>query len=349
MLLRATMSAYKYSRISSHLLFSLSIMSIYILGTGAIGCHIASVLKNNKIPVSLLLRSQQHLNDFNSRQNSITYRSQGHINKIPGFEASIVGDTTDQTPIQSLIVATKGHHTLKALAPMASRLSAKSTILLLQNGMGVAEELMENLWPNSTPPAIFIGVNRHAVERMGPYDITHHSGYADPDALRIGRFPHAAADAQQSELVSRLIAIPELNAAQLPWKQVLVKMYKKLVVNACINAVASVLMYKNIGNIKNGNPSGIALMRSICQEAHDVFRDDLPGETVDSLMDMVLAINQEAGENVCSTLQDIRSKNLTEIDYLNGYICKKGQERGIDVRYNQAMVYIIHAKEALYE
>ncbi|OAC98453.1 hypothetical protein MUCCIDRAFT_157406 [Mucor lusitanicus CBS 277.49] len=64
---------------------------------------------------------------------------------------------------------------------------------------------------------------------------------------------------------------------------------------------------------------------------------------------MVLAINQEAGENVCSTLQDIRSKNLTEIDYLNGYICKKGQERGIDVRYNQAMVYIIHAKEALYE
>ncbi|KAF1802352.1 2-dehydropantoate 2-reductase [Mucor lusitanicus] len=330
-------------------------MSIHILGTGAIGCHIASVLKSNKLPVTLLLRSQSHLNDFGSRQNTITYRSQGHAHKISGFEASVVGDTADQTPIQSLIVATKGHHTLQALAPMASRLSAQSTILLLQNGMGVAEELMESLWPNSTPPAIFVGVNRHAVERMGPYDITHHSGYADPDALRIGRFPYvdavqeAALPPPQSELVSTLIGIPELNAAQLPWNQVLVKMYKKLVVNACINAVASVLMSKNAGNIKNGNPSGIALMRAICQEAHDVFRDDLPGETVDSLMDMVLAINQEAGENVCSTLQDIRSKNLTEIDYLNGYICKKGQERGIDVRYNQAMVYIIHAKEALYE
>ncbi|OAC98454.1 hypothetical protein MUCCIDRAFT_157407, partial [Mucor lusitanicus CBS 277.49] len=121
--------------------------------------------------------------------------------------------------------------------------------------MGVAEELMESLWPNSTPPAIFVGVNRHAVERMGPYDITHHSGYADPDALRIGRFPYvdavqeAALPPPQSELVSTLIGIPELNAAQLPWNQVLVKMYKKLVVNACINAVASVLMSKNAGNI----------------------------------------------------------------------------------------------------
>lgn len=326
-------------------------MSIHILGTGAIGCHIASILKTNRLPVTLLLRSQNHLNDFNDRRNSITYRSQGKTSLISGFEASVVGDTTDQTPIKSLIVATKGHHTLKALAPMASRLSENSTILLLQNGMGIAEELLENLWPNRTPPAIYVGVNRHAVERMGPYDITHHSGYADPDALRIGRFPikNTAKQQQNPELLREIIAIPELNAEQLPWSQVLVKMYKKLVVNACINGVASVLMYKNVGNIKNGNPGGIALMRAICQEAHDVLKDDLPGETVDSLMDMVLTINEEAGENVCSTLQDIRLKNLTEIDYLNGYICKKGKERGIDVRYNQAMVYIIHAKEVLYE
>ncbi|KAI8642114.1 2-dehydropantoate 2-reductase [Parasitella parasitica] len=328
-------------------------MSIHIIGTGAIGCHIASVLKSNKIPVTLLLRSQSHLNDFNSRRNSITYRSRGQTNVISGFEASVVGDTTDQTPIQSLVVATKGHHTLKALTPVASRLSANSTILLLQNGMGVAEELLENLWPNTAPPAIFVGVNRHAVERKGPYDITHHSGYADPDAIRIGRFPVDNTSQQQQQqrpaLLAEITAISELNAARLPWPQVLVKMYKKLIVNACINAVASVLMYKNIGNIKNGNPGGIAMMKAICQEAHDVLRDDLPGETVDSLMDMVLAINQEAGENVCSTLQDIRLKNLTEIDYLNGYICKKGRERGIDVRYNQAMVYIIHAKEALYD
>ncbi|CEP15488.1 hypothetical protein [Parasitella parasitica] len=327
-------------------------MSIHILGTGAIGCHIASVLRLNRIPVTLLLRSQSRLREFDKCRNSIAYRSQGQIDIIPGFEASVVGDTTDQTPIQSLIVATKGHHTLKALTPVASRLSANSTILLLQNGMGVAEELLENLWPDTTPPAIFVGVNRHAVERMGPYDITHHSGYADPDALSIGRFPvnnTAAQQKEQPELIAKITAIRKLNAAQLPWPIVLVKMYKKLVANACINSVASVLMYKNIGNIKNGNPGGIAMMRAICQEAHDVFRDDLPGETVDSLMDMVLAINQQAGENICSTLQDIRLKNLTEIDYLNGYICKKGRERGIDVRYNQAMVNIIHAKEALYD
>jgi 2-dehydropantoate 2-reductase len=325
-------------------------MSIHILGTGAIGCHVATALKSQKNKVNLLLRSQSHLNDFQSRQNSITFRRKGQMQVVPGFTASVMTDASDKSPITSLIVATKAHHTLKALAPMAPRLSSASTILLLQNGMGVAEELIGNLWPNSLPPKILVGVNRHAVERLGPFDVIQHSGQDDPEALRIGRFPiDGHTNTEPSELLQKILDVPELQAAELPWDEIRVKMYKKLVVNACINPVASMLMSKNGAIIHHGNPGGIAMMRAVCEEAYDVLKDGIPGETVDSLMDMVLRINEDAAENSCSTFQDIRSKRLTEIDYINGYICKLGKEKNINVKSNQALVHLIHAKEAIYD
>ncbi|KAI7907292.1 2-dehydropantoate 2-reductase [Cokeromyces recurvatus] len=327
-------------------------VNIHILGTGAIGCHIGAVLKSHQNKVTLLLRSQSHFEDFKNKQNSITYRCQGKANVIAGFDADVVGENANKPPIESLIVSTKANHTLNAIKQVIPRLSSQSTILLLQNGMGVAEELVDNLWPNKAPPTILIGVNRHAVERIASYDICHHSGYQDPDALRIGQFPtkdHSSVTIQESKLLQKIIETPELQAAQLSWEEIRVKMYKKLIVNACINPVASLLMSKNIGTIKNGNPGGIAMMRAICEEAYDVFKDDLPGESVNTLMNMVLAINKEAGENICSTLQDIKANRLTEIDYINGYICKMGYKKNISVKSNQAIVNLIHAKEALYE
>lgn len=330
-------------------------MSIHILGTGAIGCHIGVALKQHKNKVTLLLRSQSHLDDFKSRNNSITYQAQGQTHVIPGFDAHRIGSHNDQ-PISSLVVATKAHHTTKALKAMMPRLSSNTTILLLQNGMGVAEEIMENLWPQQkqiSQPRIFVGVNRHAVERVAPYSICHHSGYNDPDALRVGLFPGPIEQETSSKppiLIQKLLSIPELNAEQLLWKDLRVKMYKKLVINAAINSVASALMTKNRGTIYNGNKAGIAMMRAVCEEFYEVFKDGLPKEeTVDSLLEMVLQINEEAAENICSTLQDIRAKRLTEIDYINGYICKKGYEQNINVKTNQLLVHLMHAKEALYD
>lgn len=323
-------------------------MNIHILGTGAVGCHIGSVLKAHKNKVTLLLRSSSHVTDFQSRNNTITYTSQGKTSLIDGFKASLLGDKNDTSPINSLVVATKAHHTLNALSPVASRLSPNSTILLMQNGMGVAEELVEKLWPNAQPPHILVGVNRHAVERMRPYDICHYSGYDDVDGLIIGEMPSSVKH-PRSQLLETITAIPEFQAKQLPWNEVRVQMLKKLIINSCINPVATILMSKNKGVIKDGSPGGIALMTSVCEEAYKVLKDELPGETMESLMELVLRIAEAAGENSCSTLQDVRGHRLTEIDYINGYICKLGKERGIDTKVNQTLVNLIHAKEVLYD
>jgi len=47
-----------------------------------------------------------------------------------------------------------------------------------------------------------------------------------------------------------------------------------------------------------------------------------------------------------STLQDVRKKRRTEVDYLNGYVSRRGREAGIATPVNDAIVSILKEVEA---
>ncbi|ORY24770.1 ketopantoate reductase PanE/ApbA C terminal-domain-containing protein [Naematelia encephala] len=69
-------------------------------------------------------------------------------------------------PIRSLIVTLKTNQTLQALSGLKPRLGPSSVISLLQNGMGVYDELCSELWPDPiTRPQFIIGTTTHGVSR----------------------------------------------------------------------------------------------------------------------------------------------------------------------------------------
>ncbi|KAG0165346.1 2-dehydropantoate 2-reductase (Ketopantoate reductase) (KPA reductase) (KPR) [Apophysomyces sp. BC1034] len=310
-------------------------MQFHILGTGAIGCHLASRLRAKHHQVTLLLRSEQHRNDFHARQNTITYEREGQKTQVSGFNDAL----QPTSAIGMLIVATKAHHTAAALRPFIPYLHKNSTILLLQNGMGVAEEVL-GLW-SEAPPRLFVGVNRHAVERTQPYSVIHHSGWNDSEpALVLGEFPqqNKVPSTSESPMVDALVAIPDLTCCIRPWEEVHARMIQKLVINACINPVAALLGCKN-GSLVT-NPAAVNVMRKVCSEAASVL-----DRNEDALFDSVIAIARLAGGNTCSMLQDIKACRVTEIDYINGYLCQLARSRGLDLHTNQNLVDMIHAKE----
>jgi 2-dehydropantoate 2-reductase len=127
-------------------------------------------------------------------------------------------------------------------------------------------------------------------------------------------------------------------------------MIHKLVMNMGINSIATVLNFKNKGLSYNDNPAAMRLMKNVCDEAYAVLKDDLPqDESAEKFLGYVLQILSIAGENTCSTLQDLKANNLTEIDYLNGYVCKRGKALNIPTPVNQTLVDLIHAKECTYD
>ncbi|KAI8882453.1 2-dehydropantoate 2-reductase [Backusella circina FSU 941] len=322
-------------------------MHVHILGTGAVGCYYASLLKMNNYKVTLLLRSENHLTELKKKHNTIIYRTKDTYIPVEGFGGENVFNNNNE-PIEALVVATKALYTLEALQPIVSRLTENTTLLLLQNGMGVADELVEKLFQD-IKPRILIGVNRHGIERVAPFEIIHHSGYQEQTAVVIGEYPTTKAYDSVSEFANVVTGIEELRARYLPWQEVKVKIASKLVINMSVNGITTVMECRNKALTYHKNPAAMNLMRGVCYEAYQVLKDDLPNETPETLLEHTLEILTTAGENTCSTLQDLKAKRLTEIDYLNGYVCKRGKILNIPTPVNQTLVDLVHAKECTYD
>ena len=60
-----------------------------------------------------------------------------------------------------------------------------------------------------------------------------------------------------------------------------------------------------------------------------------------------LQITKKTGKNSSSMREDIRHVRKTEIDYINGYIVKRGEELGIKCVLNYMIVNLIKAKDEL--
>ena len=67
----------------------------------------------------------------------------------------------------------------------------------------------------------------------------------------------------------------------------------------------------------------------------------------ESLEEVVLDVAAKTAKNTSSMLQDVRAGRATEIDYINGYIVKRGEEIGVDVRFNERLVEMVKEKRVI--
>ncbi|KAL0088361.1 2-dehydropantoate 2-reductase [Phycomyces blakesleeanus] len=321
-------------------------MHFHILGTGAVGCHVASLLRMTNHKVTLILRSQKALQDFKAHNQSISLTLKGKSASVSGFDSMVLPSAPSQgPPIECLVVATKAQSVIEAVSPLKSRLTKNSTLLLLQNGMGVVEELMDTVWHGQTSPRILVGVNRHATQRTSAFKIINHSGWNDPEGLVVGeRLQQGESPRDDSPVLKTLSEIKDLSLSIVPWEDLQNRMAKKLIINASINPVAALLDFTNGGMIDD-NPYTMNLMRELCYEAYSVLENLLPGETAESLFESVIGILQITRQNRCSMVQDMNAKRPTEVDYINGYLCRIGKNQGKILKVHQTMVDLIHAKE----
>lgn len=205
--------------------------------------------------------------------------------------------------IDSLIVTTKADSTLQALAPLVPRLTPASTVVLLQNGMGVLDDVLETFFPNpSTRPFFVLGNMTHGVRSRGPFDVIHTGigsvklGVVPPEPdhafpFQLQDLPSGKHDATTRRLLSGLdpdttfpahdanlatVRYTLLNLLALPldvhWEPL--EMYNesallKVVVNACINATSA--LYKLSNGALLHNEEIMHLWQDVCREAAQVF------------------------------------------------------------------------------
>jgi len=259
----------------------------------------------------------------------------------------------DDGIIWNLVVSVKVSTTIQALSKVAHRLCRDSSILFLQNGMGMLDEVNEKLFPDvETRPNYIVGVISHGVKRLEHYAVEH-AGFG---TIAIGILPRKPAESFQFPnsaryLLRTLTRTPILAAVPFPPTDLLQQQLDKLAVNCIINPLTAIFDCTN-GELLN-QFSVTRIMRLLLAEVSLVIRslpelDGVPNKNLrydpQRLEAMVVVVATRTAKNVSSMLQDVRQHTKTEIDYINGYVVRRGEEMGIKCVLNYMLLQMVKAR-----
>jgi 2-dehydropantoate 2-reductase len=342
---------------SASALNSMTAMSgrIHILGIGNLGRLFAHALANSKNPppISLLLHRPGLLQQWEQAGRKISITTNGVVNSNGQFDIEdISSPSTQGHHIENLIVATKTVNTISALSSIKSRLNSDSTVLFTQNGMGTIDEANAHVFKDvSTRPNYLTSITNHGVFTLSPFSSVH-AGLASVSIGRSLQSPPPSQPAKAQYLMNKIVEAPVLNATEYPPQELLYLQLEKLAVNAMINPLTTVFGCRN-GELFDKGPV-VKVMRLLLQEASQVIQllpqirsSEDPGVekrfSTQELEVKVLDIAERTAKNMTSMLQDVRAGRQTEIDYINGWILKKGEELGVECEHNAKLVEMVKA------
>lgn len=288
----------------------------HILGAGAIGCLWSAHLVLQQKPVSLLVRSDSKLQQF---QNNWSLSGQSQAEKLQ-FHAEL---NRSEHPISRLLVTTKSYDTLTAVDEVCHRLTQDAVIVLLQNGMGQQQQLAERL----PEIPIYVGTT------------TEGAFLAEQQLIHAGRGeswfgPLNEAAKQLGEQPLQPLLKLELQSGYD--SQILNRLWQKLAINAAINGLTA--LYDCQNGILADNPDYRQQMARLCSEVEHLAAT-LDQPLFDQpLMSRAEAVARATAANFSSMLQDVRHRRRTEIDAINGYLCDQAQTLGIDLPHNRSLL-----------
>lgn len=345
---------------------------VHVLGLGSIGTFAAHILADlpGRAPVTLLAHRPSLLDGYMRNGNQISLRTrQGESTTRSGYAfETLRGNEWYQwqqhsqtshkpviSPIQELILSVKSTQTVAALRSLQHRLTSKSSIMFLQNGAGMIEDVNQHLFPDpEMRPNYITGVISHGVMLNGPFDITH-TGVA---ATSIGLVPRSSSSKageatgeepqMSSYLLRELPLISRFNCKSYGWPEILQLQLEKLAVNAVSNPLCALSDTKTdhvftIPETCQALISEISTVAVALPELHGVpgvakrFSAEMLGATV-------MAILDRNRETTCSMVWDMRAGKETEIRYINGYWSRRGRELGIPIPINDELVSRIEAR-----
>lgn len=339
---------------------------IYFLGLGAVGKLIAHALTDipRPPPMTLMFHRKSARASFLEDGGIIEYIRNGRSDLHTGYDTDYalpIDPAVDRRrPILNLIVGTKAPNTTAALLAVKHRLLPESTIVLLQNGMGLVEELNEKVFPDvELRPNYVLGIVSHGILNKSACAIDH-TGIGNIALTAPPKLPFEG----ESPLVSpvtllasstrymlrTLTRTPLLGGiAMLPADHLLIQL-EKLASNCVINPLTAIFGCSNGELLQPGN---MRLVRLLLAEISLVIRSlpeiaEIPGIGnrfgPASLEYRFKSLAANTAKNRSSMLYDIDKGRQTEIEYLNGYIFRRGELLGVRSMVNYTIKSIVATK-----
>ncbi|TAL17352.1 2-dehydropantoate 2-reductase [bacterium] len=299
-------------------------MRIAIIGPGALGSLFAALLARSGHFVRLVDRDSARAEKINA----------GGLRLWEGEALSVVpvraiAPPFREEPFDLVLVTVKSADTREAAKTAGALMGPDSAVLTLQNGLGGAEILCEELGAKR----VLVGVTAQGATLLGPGEVRHGGagetiiGPASPKGNIGLRFSDIFASSK----------IPVRFTSDIQ-----PHVWKKLAANCGINALTAILGVRNglIPEITEAAELSALAVRETVRVAQSLEID--LGEE-EEVVSWVLGVAKATGENRSSMLQDLERGNPTEIDFINGAVARLGQKAGVPCPVNMTLTRLVTA------
>ena len=317
-----------------------------VVGAGAVGCYFGGMLARAGAPVTLIGRPQ-HVDAI--RRDGLFLDTMRFQEYVP-VSASTQIDAAQGA--QLVLFCVKSFDTEEAARLLAPHLAPEALVLSCQNGVDNVQRFARSAGMSAIPAIVYV-----AAAMSGPGRVKH-SGRGNfvigslPLARRVratDRPPARGAQSHGGSLRDRrelddLAGV--LARGGIPCQvsdNIEGELWVKMIINCAYNAISALGRSKYI--VMAEHPLVRQLMCTAVEEAIAVARAagvQLPD--ID-LVESTLNLAQTMKNATSSTAQDIARGKRTEIDSLNGYVVRRGNELGIPVPVNQTLYALVKLLE----
>lgn len=294
------------------------LLKVAVMGAGAVGSYYGGMLARAGHEVVLIGRAA-HIEAV--RASGLDLDTQSFREKVR------IGAATEPQAVRGaklVLFSVKSADTESAGDAIGPHLDGDAVIVTLQNGVDNAERLATRVHQLVIPAAVYV-----ALGMEGPGHVKHFGR----GEIVIGA---SEASARVAEAF-RAAGIPiEVSA------DVAGELWAKLIVNCAYNALSAITQLPYGKLVQQEGVVGV--MRDVVDECLAVAKACGVSPSGDAA-ENVRKIARTMPGQFSSTAQDLSGGKPTEIDYLNGFIARKGEALGIAAPVNRMLWVLVRAME----
>jgi 2-dehydropantoate 2-reductase len=293
-------------------------MQVAVIGAGAVGCYYGGMLARAGHEVTFIGRPT-HVDAINA--HGLLLDARAFKEYVPAKAAT---DASSLVSPDLVLFCVKSADTEEAGQSLVGRLRPETSVLSLQNGVDNPQRLRAVTGHSVIPVVVYVGS-----EMAAPGHVKHHGG----GALVIGASP-------ESQTLAETLKAAEIQTTIAD--DIESNQWSKLATNCAYNALSAVagIAYGPMSQVE-GTKDVVA---SVVQEVVMVARACGVAMPED-LLERILKIPAAMPNQMSSTAQDLARGKPSEIDFLNGYVVRKGAELGIPTPTNHALQVMVKLSE----
>jgi 2-dehydropantoate 2-reductase len=309
-------------------------IKITIIGPGSIGILIGSFfLRDKNLEIFFLHRDREKVEKIKTQGISVK-KLNGKSEKFSSNLFSITENEKEIGKCELIIVAVKAHQTKEILKKILNLIDENTYVITLQNGLGNIENLKKVVPENK----IIGGITSYGAYSISCGNIV----LAGEGETIIG----SISKENQREILRFKNLFNRVGFKTKITSNIEGALWSKFLINIGINPLASVLDVHNGYLIEDKNSRKI--LEYLVKEGWEIAKKKGVKLLYPDPVKKVKEVCKLTYYNINSTLQDIRNKRKTEIDFLNGIVVKEGEKLKINVPVNLIFYNLIKFKEKNY-